>query len=150
MSKILVVSDSHGAKKHMDELIQKNYDYILFLGDGLKDLGVYINLNNCYCVKGNCDVFAYDFALSQTIFIDGIKIFITHGHEFGVKQGTETLQTYLNNKGFKIVCFGHTHRKIIQIINDSLYLNPGAIWNGEYGEIEITKDGEINGKLFTL
>ncbi len=150
MTKILVMSDSHGAQNNINCLFEKNYDYIIFLGDGLKDLGVYTNLNNCFYVKGNCDVFAYDIPLSQTIFISGIKMFITHGHEFCVKHGTEILQKHVENEEYGIVCFGHTHIRFLQFTNETLFINPGAIGNGEYAEIEITKDGKINGKLFTL
>lgn len=150
MAKILVMSDSHGAQNNINFLVEKNYDYIIFLGDGLKDLGAYSNLNNCFYVKGNCDIFAYDEPLSQSFFVCGIKFFITHGNVFHVKRGIEVLQEQVDNCDYGVVCFGHTHKKFIQIINKTLYLNPGAIGNGEYAEIEITKDGKVNGKLFTL
>ena len=144
------MSDSHGAKNKVNELIEKNYDFVIYLGDGLKDFGAYENLGNCFCIKGNCDIFAYDSPVSETLMISGKKIFATHGHEFRVKNGIETLYGCVNNKGYDIVCFGHTHNKFMQYINVILFINPGSVGSGDYAEIEITKAGEINGKLCSL
>ena len=57
MKKILLISDSHGYETYINTLLQKDYDYIFFMGDGLRDLGSIINLDNVYYVKGNCDYY---------------------------------------------------------------------------------------------
>lgn len=56
--KIAIISDSHGERNGMNALFEKDdFDYLFFLGDGLSDLGAYVNLDNVFAVSGNCDFF---------------------------------------------------------------------------------------------
>ena len=85
--RICVVSDSHGRKKSLEELVgSNNFDYIFFLGDGLSDLRG-IDSDKIKKVSGNCDFFS-SIAETQVFTIRGIKILITHGHKFKVKVNT--------------------------------------------------------------
>ena len=83
--KILVVSDSHGNKKGIEKIFQTlQFDYFLFLGDGLKDLGDYIYLDNVFAVAGNCDYFSSE-PIERVFNANGVLIFYTHGHKYSVK-----------------------------------------------------------------
>lgn len=137
MKKILVCSDSHGAKDYMSRLFEENdFDFFFFLGDGLHDLGLHQNLDNVIAVKGNCDMFSFEQGLVLKE-IEGKKILATHGNSFGVKQGLGGLIKYASDLNCDIVLFGHTHSFCAEIIGDTYYFNPGSLKNGSALIIEI-------------
>lgn len=127
MSKVLVVSDSHGLtneleilrKRHMNEV-----DWMIHCGDSelMPDDKV---MNGYLTVKGNCDFGGYP--LETTTEIAGRKFFVTHGHRYSVKTSLMNLQYKAAEMGADIVCFGHSHVLGAEIIGNTLFLNPGSI-----------------------
>jgi len=135
-------------------------DAVIFLGDGLRDIE-YAELDgiSAYCVRGNCDstVFSTAFAPDEHIITLGSKkIFITHGHRYGVKGLLSPLINRARELGADVALFGHTHEpfeKHIGIENEygialdkPLWLmNPGSIGSYPYcfGCMEINSRGEI-------
>jgi len=144
--KILVFSDSHGRWKNIDEALSLHggvCDAVLFLGDGLSDIerikDKYPNIA-FFCVRGNCDVFGFSDTPDEEILnFDGIRIFFTHGHKYGVKGSFGYILNKAVELGADAVLFGHTHtpyasveyfgEKRVQIFN------PGSIAIGGYGII---------------
>ena len=61
MTKLLVLSDSHGARDAIKRILNKeqnNVDAVIFLGDGLRDLEqalAFFPHLRVYSVAGNCD-----------------------------------------------------------------------------------------------
>ena len=61
MTKLLVLSDSHGGRTAIERVLMKeskNIDALIFLGDGLRDLELALTLYpklRAYSVAGNCD-----------------------------------------------------------------------------------------------
>lgn len=110
--KIIVISDTHGRSDRVAEVLSRHsrYDALLFLGDGLRDLDTQ-SLGGLSAVRGNCDVFALGdgFPTERTLVLDGIKIFMTHGHAYSVKSGTERLAAHAASVGADIAMYGHTH-----------------------------------------
>ena len=141
------MSDSHGCYELVNKLNEQfNYDYIFFCGDGIRDLGVNVYNPKFVYVKGNCDYYSYNEPETQTLFLDGFKIFITHGDSFFVKKGLDNLHYFAKQKQYNLVCFGHTHLNCMCEKDGIVYINSGALKNGDYAEIEI-KDGKINCEL---
>ena len=141
--KILLISDSHGKREYIEQLVQNNnYQYIFFAGDGIRDLGVDIYDPKFVYVKGNCDFFSITEPITQTIFVNDLKVLITHGDYFNVKYGLERLQQFAAEKGYGLVCFGHTHNKLFFEQGGIVYVNPGSLKNGNFAEIKIA-----NGKI---
>ncbi len=141
--KICVISDSHGNKGKVQKVINQNsFDYLFFLGDGIRDLEVLDDLENIKTkiVSGNCDLFA-DQALTQIFSLNNVKIMITHGHQFKVKLGTSNLFEYAKQHGISLVCYGHTHQKSLQMKDGVTLLNPGALKNNEYAIIYLDGKG---------
>lgn len=135
--RVLLISDSHGKKEFLDELLERNYNYVFFLGDGLRDLGVNVYDPKVKFVKGNCDLFAFNEPITETLFLEGHKILLTHGDYFKVKLGLETLEMFGEEKGYNLVCYGHTHTKNECDVNQIKYVNPGSLKNGDYAEITL-------------
>ena len=133
--KFCVFSDSHNRSEHMLlALGQEQPDAMLFLGDGERDLeAVYSRFPNLpvYAVQGNCDFWSElpEYLCAE---LDGVPVFFTHGHLFGVKYGLEELESAARSVGARIVIFGHTHEAYLREDEELTVLNPGSI--GSYGD----------------
>lgn len=115
--KIIVFSDSHGRSLNMEKVIQSHYnaDYFFHLGDGISEFNV---LSEKYsdkafvCVEGNMDLFSFhkNKAVTETTLdIDGYRIFMTHGHKYGVKRDLDELIYAGRQRKADLVLYGHTH-----------------------------------------
>ena len=157
--KALVFSDSHSSYKKIKEAIslQKNpFDAIIFLGDGVADIerikGEYPN-TLFYVVRGNCDFFASDFPDELLICLEGVSVFITHGHKYGAKSGYTRLLYRARELDADAVFFGHTHCPLdsaVEIQEKSIRLfNPGSVGSGSFGVVNISGNVMVtsHGKL---
>ena len=114
MTNLLVLSDSHGGRAAIERILikeSKNIDALIFLGDGLRDLEMALTLYpklRAYSVAGNCDYGALEPTDGLAAF-DGVVIFYTHGHMYGVKYDLDTLADAASARGAEVALFGHTH-----------------------------------------
>lgn len=127
--KLLIFSDSHHSIGNMyDAVLLERPDMVLHLGDCVPDAEDLSNacdgLDMIY-VPGNCD---YGSSAAPSILreIAGIRVFLTHGHLFGVKQGLLQLEAEAKRLGAQLVCFGHTHQPFLQQRDGIWFLNPGS------------------------
>ena len=147
--KILVLSDSHGAKQKLENILShQNYDYLFFLGDGLKDLASYQE-KNIIKVCGNCDLFFQE-PITRIEKVNNINVMLTHGHVFKAKYLLEPMIDYAQKNNCSLLCFGHTHKQKYENINGVTVVNPGAFKNGNYAVIFIDDLGNITVKLETI
>ena len=128
--KILVLSDSHGCMKYMQQAIEKERpNLICHLGDGARDVEL---LRQRYLqtpilgVPGNCDRPAPDIPLTQITQEAGVRILLTHGHSYGVKSGLLRLRLAAQEAGCQIALFGHTHVPYCKQTEGVWLLNPGS------------------------
>lgn len=127
MSKILIVSDSHGLTKELEILRERHVqevDLMIHCGDSQlmpdeKPISGYLT------VMGNCDFGGYP--LETVTEIGDRKIFITHGHKYSVKTSLMNLKYKAQEFNANIVCFGHSHVIGAEVIDGILFLNPGSI-----------------------
>ena len=113
MTKLLVLSDSHGGRAAIERVLLKenaNIDALVFLGDGLRDLEQaltpYPRLR-AYSVAGNCDYGALE-PMDGLAAFDQTIVFYTHGHMYGVKYDLDTLTDAAAARGAELALFGHT------------------------------------------
>lgn len=163
--KILIVSDIHGKRHRLASVLDTHPDaaYLLFLGDGIADVqAVLENYPRItpVLVRGNCDPsFRYDkVPLEMTVNIEGVQIFMHHGHTTGVKHGLGCAAARAVSENADVCLFGHTHEAIELYENGEgeaspfcadkpLYLfNPGSLGqpshgNPRYGIMHITRTG---------
>ncbi|MBA4537484.1 metallophosphoesterase [Bacillus aquiflavi] len=125
---ILIVSDSHGLteelkvikNKHMDEI-----DHMIHCGDS--ELSIAHNaIEDFIIVKGNCDI-EKRFPEEVIQEIDGYRLLVVHGHQYGVKHTLMNLHYRAAELDADIVCFGHSHILGVEIIAGKLFINPGSI-----------------------
>ena len=152
MSNIVAFSDAHGRLPMTDRVLTvlDEADYIFFLGDGGKDIDF---LNGAYrsklhYVHGNCDFRSG--RREELVETDGVKFFLTHGHDYGVKSDYLSLSYAAREKGADVALFGHTHRPVI--LKDGLLtlINPGSLgYGGNYCYMSAW-NGKFAAKLVTL
>lgn len=126
---VAVVSDTHGMQEYITKVRNKikHADVLIHLGDNIEDLD-YISkgfLGKVYGVRGNCD-FTSKYPNEQVIEIDGITIFICHGHKYGVKSDLTSLYFKAKEVGAQIVLFGHSHHSLIVEEGGCWFVNPGS------------------------
>lgn len=128
--KVLIVSDTHGAKKNMDklkELIINEIDLIIHAGDNFRD-SIYLTETtgkSVISVVGNCD---FENREDEIEFeVENVKFFLTHGHRYGVKYGLETIAEKCNSINAQIGIFGHTHVKENSYVSGVHLINTGSL-----------------------
>ncbi len=146
--RILVMSDSHGSGSAIEHAIEQQPDAqnVIFLGDGENEIenATYIYPERIFhIVCGNCD-FGSNKPIHQVVTIGGKRIFICHGHTYGVKSTYENVIKAALNENADVVLFGHTHISYTEY-RDGLYImNPGSLTrssSSSYGFIDITDSG---------
>jgi len=128
MSKILIVSDSHGSTdllEGIEKLHGNDVELMIHCGDSeLKEEDAAIK--NFRSVKGNCDFYG-NFPEDDMHVINGVNIFVTHGHLYSVKTTLVNLFYKAKELHADIVCFGHSHILGAEMVDDVLFINPGSI-----------------------
>lgn len=128
MMRYLVVSDNHGDREILVDLVERYrevVDYFFHCGDSelpqTDELWTHFQV-----VKGNCD-YGSEFAEKQVIKIEKDTIFLTHGHLFNIRFGLTQLALEAKEQGTNMVFFGHTHQIGCEVVEGILYLNPGSV-----------------------
>jgi putative phosphoesterase len=129
--KVLVISDSHGRHDLLRKAIGQEapIDLLIHAGDVEGDLDKILGPAREYDVKvvaGNMDRSA-DMKMSQVFALGGHKVFLTHGHYFGVSYTKRELREKAAQCGCDIAIFGHTHTPFMEVQDDILMLNPGSV-----------------------
>jgi uncharacterized protein len=128
MSKVLIVSDSHGLTKELQVLRERHFDEVnLMIHCGDSELIPDDQAISGYLtVMGNCD-FGGGYPLETVAEVAGRKFFITHGHRYSVKSSLMNIKYKAQEVNADIVCFGHSHVFGAEVIGSTLFLNPGSI-----------------------
>jgi len=138
--KILVVSDSHGRLDYLMKIYEKeNPEIVISAGDYSKDveeLSYIYDDAKYFIVRGNCDFMDRSHEDNLEIELGGKKIFLTHGHIYGVKSSYHHLRLEGVERGFDLCIFGHTHIPYLEEGDVTLF-NPGATKDKSYGIITI-------------
>ncbi len=135
MLRAAVFSDSHGDMNAMEELYSRmnQIDLIFFLGDMTADIECFRrklkkaeNTTPVYHVRGNNDLLSRepDYLI---VPMEERRVFLTHGHLYRVRQGTEMLCRTAISLGCDTALFGHTHTRCCSFEQGVFILNPGAV-----------------------
>lgn len=133
MAKILVMSDSHGLTRRVETIANRHeVDAKIHCGDSELTNDAK-ELQGFTVVNGNCD-WNSSFPEEEIIDFDHLRIYVTHGHLYGVKQSLIQLRYRALEAGADIVLFGHSHVAHCEQIEKQLFVNPGSIrqarhWN---------------------
>ncbi len=154
--KLVVISDSHGRADRVGRVMDmhRDYDALLFLGDGLYDV---CDVAGAVCVRGNCDYMVREGTDNERMLcFDGARILMMHGHTHSVKSGDGRAIHYAISKGADLLLYGHTHVRKERYVPQGTVIdgqatarpiyvfNPGSLGSFEasYGLVQI-KNGSI-------
>ncbi|HAG04005.1 MAG TPA: phosphodiesterase [Lachnospiraceae bacterium] len=144
--KLMFASDIHGSAYYA-ELVKQTYNKegaqrLILLGDLLyhgprndlprdyapkKVIPILNELkNDILAVRGNCEAEVDQMVLEFpcladycTVFVDGLFLFITHGHIYNTSNPPV-------HKPGDILIHGHTHIQAMESVDDYIYINPGS------------------------
>jgi len=153
--KVLVISDTHGnidqVRDLLDMLKNSEVKVVLHCGDYISDARLiqkfYPDLE-VHGVYGNCDV-GFGGEYSTVVTLEGVAIYMTHGHRYGVKWGEyDELAIDASAHDAAVAVCGHSHQAYLEQMDDVLVMNPGSMtlprdskWPS-YGILEV-EDGEV-------
>ncbi len=136
--KILVISDTHHRVQRLLDTVAKHEKEIgacIHLGDGLSDAAklraVFPRLV-LYAVPGNCDP-GFGQAGEGLETFDGVPVFYTHGHQYGVKESLGRLCRKARDCGATVALYGHTHIPHYAYQNGVHLFNPGSLTMPRFG-----------------
>ena len=142
---VLIFSDSHGSSSFLLSTA-KNHpeaDLAVHLGDHcamLSDLARQCTVP-LIGVAGNCDGWYGRHLPAQLLLpIAGHRVFLTHGHLYGVKHELGRLITAGTTapNHADVILFGHTHQQFRQTLQSDgrqiILVNPGSCRTGIFGQ----------------
>ena len=154
--KILIVSDTHRKDGNLKQVIARtgHLDMLIHLGDAEGSEHMIASWVNEDCdlqmILGNNDFFS-DLPREITLDIGSYKVWVTHGHNYYVSMGNETIKKEAIDRGVDIVLYGHTHRPVIDIDDDIIAVNPGSLSyprqegrQPSYAIMEIDREGKVH------
>lgn len=147
--RVVVISDSHRNPQIVKDILrrQKSAEVVIFCGDGEEDfVGAKAEFpeKSFHMVRGNCD-FGSMLNTTETITLEGVKFFFTHGHMYNVKSSLYEAKQAARSSGANVLLYGHTHIAKTEY-EDGLYImNPGSCgeYQGTYGVVDITPKGIV-------
>lgn len=154
MTRIGVVSDSHGGRLHLERFVEicraENFDLVFHLGDVLEDAHwLEKNLEiPVTSVAGNCDFYAHH-PREARVTVEGKRLLLLHGDRYRVKLGYDMLSYYAEENSMDAALFGHTHQPFAGYVGRALLINPGALKNGHYCILEV-RAGDIVPRILNM
>lgn len=127
--KVLIVSDTHRKNDVYLNLVELHKpDLVIHCGDAEGAEYLLTEAADCpvHIVLGNNDFFS-ELPRELEIEVGGYKVWVTHGHNYYVSMGNETIKREAVARGVDIVCYGHTHRPVIDLDEEVVALNPGSL-----------------------
>ncbi|AXF55822.1 metallophosphoesterase [Salicibibacter kimchii] len=124
----LVVSDTHGDREGLKKLRDRHEQHVeamFHCGDFELDKGDPL-LESFYVVSGNTDA-PGEFPEQEVLTIDGINVWLTHGHLYQVKSTNQRLQQTAMEKDARLVFHGHSHYAGAYEKDGIIYVNPGSL-----------------------
>lgn len=153
MTRILVVSDSHGRSGMVQSALLHDggFDWVFHLGDGAGDLEEFLPLMPQWAaVRGNCDApwgFEGRLPFLRTVELEGMKILLIHSHQAHSHHSMHGLYLEAEKNAADLVLFGHTHHPVSEERNGVRYFNPGALKDGSAGLL-VLNEGKIQSAEF--
>ena len=128
--KILIVSDTHRRNENYIRAVERvaPIDMVIHCGDIEGSESLIAEYAGCpvQMVMGNNDFFA-DLPREKEFVVGKYRIWLTHGHNYYVSMGNETIKREARARGVDIVMYGHSHKPVVDLGEDVIAVNPGSL-----------------------
>lgn len=152
--KVLIVSDTHGSMENLEQAVANEapFDLLIHCGDIEGQEEDIRRLAGCPCrmIAGNNDFFT-EIPREEEFMLGGHKVFLTHGHAYGVSLDPVGVLEEGASRDCEIVFFGHTHRPVVLQRFGVTGVNPGSLTyprqNGHcpsYAVMNVDENGSYN------
>lgn len=129
MKDILIVSDTHGYSRHLEDVLKKAgpLDLVIHLGDSSGEERLIPKLASCpfELVAGNNGY--GNFPRGKVITIEKYRILLTHGHLYRVNYTYRELAQEARRQNCQIAMCGHTHIPALEEYEGITIVNPGSL-----------------------
>lgn len=133
--RIGVLSDSHGDFDSIEAALEQlgRIDALIHAGDYYRDGERLTRLLDIPVigVVGNCDPLRHP--ADELFELAGQRFFVTHGHHYGVKAGTQGIVQEARHRRADVAVFGHTHVPVMFVRHGIVFINPGSTHEGRKG-----------------
>lgn len=127
---IAVISDTHGHESSILRALKEaeKAEMIIHLGDNVRDISLIKERfkGDIVFVRGNGDEESY-VPEDRLIEVKGKRIFLTHGHNYGVYYDPLKIMLMAKDLNAHIGLYGHTHVAYKEVEDGILILNPGSV-----------------------
>lgn len=154
--KLAVFSDTHGSTDGMVAAARRVApDVLIHLGDHIRDawaLRAAFPALPLYAVAGNCDYTSRE-PDTQVLLLGSVRVLLTHGHRYGVKNGTDALLAAAREQNASLALYGHTHVARCEVCGGVTLLNPGSAGTGRaptFAVAELGADGGISCRILNI
>jgi len=150
--RIGIISDTHGDLATIRQVVKllPNVDMWLHAGDCSQDAECLRGLVTVpvTAARGNCDG-QTTAKVDAFVEVQGLRIWLTHGHRYGVKHSTQDLVQWGKRYKVNAVIYGHTHIPDNHWCEGVLIFNPGSASGSQatYGILDIDDKGQIVGNI---
>lgn len=128
--KILIVSDTHRRNENYIRVLERvaPVDMVIHCGDIEGSEYLIAECAGCpvQMVMGNNDFFS-DLPREKEFMVGKYKVWLTHGHNYYVSMGNETIKKEARSRGVDIVMYGHSHKPVVDREGDVIAINPGSL-----------------------
>ena len=127
--KVLIVSDTHRKNDIYFNIVKLHKpDMVIHCGDAEGSEYALTEAADCpvHIVLGNNDFFS-ELPRELELQVGKYKVWVSHGHTYYVSMGNEQIKHEAAARGVDIVCYGHTHRPVIDQKGPVIALNPGSL-----------------------
>ncbi|MBP3603531.1 MAG: metallophosphoesterase [Lachnospiraceae bacterium] len=128
--KVLIVSDTHRYNENYLRVLEKvaPVDMVVHCGD--IEGSEYLIAQSAACpvqmVQGNNDFFS-DLPREKEFYIGKYKVWLTHGHTYGVMVSDRYIKMEAIERNVDIVMYGHSHRPVVDFGDGIIAINPGSL-----------------------
>ncbi|MCM1046386.1 MAG: metallophosphoesterase [Candidatus Gastranaerophilales bacterium] len=127
--KILIVSDTHRKNENYFKVVEMHRpDMVIHCGDAEGSESALMQAAGCpmKIVLGNNDFFS-NLPREEEFAIGKYRVWLTHGHNYYVSMGNETIKREAVARRMDIVMYGHTHRPVVDRDGSVIAINPGSL-----------------------
>lgn len=128
--RVLIVSDTHRQNNNYLKVLERvrPIDMVVHCGDA--EGSEYLICEGAGCpveiVAGNNDFFS-NLPKESEFEIGNYRVWLTHGHNYYVSMGNETIKKEAVSRGVDIVMYGHSHKPVVDIEKEIIAVNPGSL-----------------------
>ncbi len=126
MTKLLILSDSHNSRLTVENILAAGRTASTrssFWATACATSSRRSPLPSLRAYARNCDFGALE-PLDGLAAFDGVVVFYTHGHLYGVKYDLDTLADAAAARGANVALFGHTHIPVAEERGGVFLFNP--------------------------